>query len=73
MKMKNVMRTPLFAAAAVTMFVAISPAIASHNDSGCKWCRSERPNYRIPICQTVREPIALRHGYVIYLTREVCR
>jgi hypothetical protein len=66
------MRTLLFAAAAVTMFVAISPAIARHDDSDCAWCRSERPNYRISICQTVREPIAIRHGYVIYLTREVC-
>jgi hypothetical protein len=72
MKMESVMRAPLFAAAAVAMFVATSPAIANHDDSRCKWCRSERPNYRIPICRTVREPIAIRHGYVIYLTREFC-
>jgi hypothetical protein len=71
--MESVLRNPLFAAAVVTTFFAISPAFASHDDGGCKRCGSKRPNYGISICHTVREPIAIRHGYVIYLTREVCR
>jgi hypothetical protein len=38
-----------------------------------KWHLERRTPVRFPICHTVREPIALRHGYLIYLPHEICR
>jgi hypothetical protein len=71
------MRCPLLAAAAMTIFVAISPAFASHAGGTCSWswCSSTglRLHYASPICYTYKEPIGLRHGYMIYLPHQVCR
>lgn len=71
------MRRPLFVAVALIMFVAISPALASHAVGGCKWswCGSKGFHiyYGSPICHTYTEPIALRHGQLIYLPHEVCQ
>jgi hypothetical protein len=59
----------LFAAAAI--LAVVSPALASHYGD-CKWCVSKRAYVRSPVCRTVKEPIALRHGYLIYLPHEIC-
>jgi len=64
-------------AAAVTMFVAISPALASQAGSGCRWSwcgkRGLHLYYGSPVCHTYKEPIGLRHGYMIHLPHEVCQ
>jgi hypothetical protein len=37
------------------------------------WSLEKRPSgWYFPVCHTVREPIALRHGYLIYLPHEIC-
>jgi hypothetical protein len=70
------MRYPLLAAT-VFIFAAISPTFASHAGSTCRWswCSTKglRLHYAGPICYTYKEPIGLRHGYMIYLPHEVCR
>jgi hypothetical protein len=65
------MRTLLFVTIAANL-VAVSSAFASRDHIVCKWCVSKRPHVRFSVCHTVREPIALRHGYLIYLPNEIC-
>jgi len=64
---------PPLAAAAVIIVAAVSPGLASGDHIVCKWCVSKLPHVRFPVCHTVREPIGLRHGYMIYLPHEICR
>jgi hypothetical protein len=66
------MRIVLFAATAAIL-ATVSPAFASRDHIVCKSCVSKLPHVRFPICHTVREPIGLRHGYMIYLPHEICR
>jgi len=65
------MRVVLLVAMAAIL-AAVSPASASRNHIVCKWCVSKRTYVRFPVCHTEREPIALRHRYLIYLPHEVC-
>jgi hypothetical protein len=59
--------------AMAAILAPICSASASPYYAGYKWRLDKRTPVRFPICHTVREPIALRHGYLIYLPHEICR
>jgi hypothetical protein len=71
------MKTLLFAAAVVTVFVAVSPAFARMVDGDCMGMGCGNERYGIPVtpivqCRLVRQWITTRKGHPIYRTRQVC-
>jgi hypothetical protein len=59
--------------ATAAILAPISSAFASHHYANYKWHLEKPTPVRFPVCHTVKEPIALRHGYLIYLPHEICR
>jgi hypothetical protein len=66
----TLLRKVLFAAGAVTMFVAVSPASAASPTDDAEWDRSVYPP--VGSCHFVTERTLTQKGGVIYERHQVC-
>ena len=64
------MKKVLFATAAATMFVAISPAFAASPADDAEWDRRAYP--LAGECHFVKQPVMLPNGHLVFQTQQVC-
>ena|ERR1700722_7923049 len=67
---ETVMKKVLFATAAATMFVAISPAFAASPADDAEWDRRAYP--LAGECHFVKQPVMLPNGHLVFQTEQVC-
>jgi hypothetical protein len=64
------MKKVLFATAAATIFVAVSPAFAASPADDAEWDRSVYPS--AGECHFVKQRIILPNGHLVFQTQQVC-
>ena len=64
------MKKVLFAIAAATIFVAVSPAFAASPADDAEWDRRAYPT--AGQCQFLKQRVMLPNGHVVFENRQVC-
>ena len=64
------MKKVLFAIAAATMFVAVSPAFAASQVDDAEWDRRARP--LVSECYFIKERVLLPNGHLVVQVQQVC-
>ena len=67
---ETVMKKVLFATAAATMFVAVSPAFAASPGDDAEWDRRAYPS--ASECHLLKERVMLPNGHLVFQTEQVC-
>jgi hypothetical protein len=67
---ETVMKKVLFATAAATMFVAVSPTLAAAPADDAEWDRHAYPS--ASECHFLKERVMLPNGRLVFQTRQVC-
>jgi hypothetical protein len=67
---ETVMKKVLFATAAATIFVAVSPAFAASPADDAEWDRRAYPS--ASECHFLKERVMLPNGHLVFQTQQVC-